>query len=418
MNPSKTMTLLIAGALFLFAGVASPVKGSEAKQTANQVIEETESNVLVDQPIAEYQAKLLDLAMDTATAIPTHPHIKDRSLSQSLVAGAAIDLGQPKRALGYLQQILNWRQGSGYAHLGLYVFNQGHPDLAEVYLERAETLSDHAETWRKDRIRRQVAVTRAWMGEDAKADWLQRDLMHQEQGMVDAVRATKSSQEDYERYLTKANTLMGSNDFDLMRNATRVYLGLYEAFYHDVELRERAIAEMKKRWGNMVMTVKLDVYARMAEIALDKGDQENALAIVDETSELVYSFQWPLRYGVPVKSRVEVIRFLAGDTEAALTRLDEIRAELEGAPGGGMFDIYLAETYTSLAEAYNRVKKPADALALYRKAVESGDINPNSRPKAEDLSATAISMATHEVEPDEQLWDRMLEIRQRLGNPW
>jgi len=418
MNPRCLPSLICSSVLAITLSPASHAWAAEPEQASQSLVAQAEAKGVQDASIADYQSRLLDLAMDTATAIPTHPHIKDRSLAQMKVVDAAIQLDQPNRALGYADQILNWRQGSAYASLAMHMHQNDHKNLAETYLDQAETLAQHAENWRKDRVIRQVAVVRTWMGEDAKADWLERSLQAHEKGMVEAARASQGNRDHFDRQLTSANTMMRSGDFDLMRNATHIYLGLYESFYNDTELRERTANEMKANWGTMVMTVKLDVYSRMAEIAIEKEDQANALAIANETSDLIYQFQWPMRNGVPVKSRVETIRFMAGDEEKALAKLDEIRTEFEAAPGGGMFDIYLAETYTSLAEAYLKVGKSDDALELYRKAVESGDINPNSRPKAEDLSATAISMATYEVEPDEQLWARMLEIRQRLGNPW
>jgi hypothetical protein len=53
-----------------------------------------------------------------------------------------------------------------------------------------------------------------------------------------------------------------------------------------------------------------------------------------------------------------------------------------------------------------------------RRFVEEGVENPNSRPRAEDLSATCRSMALHAVEPDADLWKRMRQIGDGLGPPW
>jgi hypothetical protein len=60
----------------------------------------------------------------------------------------------------------------------------------------------------------------------------------------------------------------------------------------------------------------------------------------------------------------------------------------------------------------------AGALFVYRQAVEEGVENPNSRPRAEDLSATCCSMALHAVEPDAELWKRIRQISEQLGDPW
>jgi hypothetical protein len=58
------------------------------------------------------------------------------------------------------------------------------------------------------------------------------------------------------------------------------------------------------------------------------------------------------------------------------------------------------------------------ALSMYKQAIEEGGANPNSRPCAEDLSATCCSMALAGVEPDEELWMRIHQAYGALGHPW
>ena len=60
----------------------------------------------------------------------------------------------------------------------------------------------------------------------------------------------------------------------------------------------------------------------------------------------------------------------------------------------------------------------AAAFRTYALAVEAGIDNPNSRPRAEDLSATCRSMALHDVRPDAQLWARIRQVSEGLGPPW
>ena len=71
-----------------------------------------------------------------------------------------------------------------------------------------------------------------------------------------------------------------------------------------------------------------------------------------------------------------------------------------------------------LAEAYLAQDDVATARTLYAQAVEAGVANPNSRPRAEDLSATCCSMALHGFEPDEALWARLVAVRASLAEPW
>ena len=58
------------------------------------------------------------------------------------------------------------------------------------------------------------------------------------------------------------------------------------------------------------------------------------------------------------------------------------------------------------------------ALELYRGAVEAGLDNPNSRPRADDVSATCLSLAKHGLEPGSELLGKIEAIVKGLGDPW
>jgi len=81
-------------------------------------------------------------------------------------------------------------------------------------------------------------------------------------------------------------------------------------------------------------------------------------------------------------------------------------------------NIYRAGALRPLAEAYQSMGDTAAALTVFKKAVEEGVENPNSRPRVEDLSATCRSMALSGVEPDADLWARLREVFTGLGQPW
>jgi hypothetical protein len=71
--------------------------------------------------------------------------------------------------------------------------------------------------------------------------------------------------------------------------------------------------------------------------------------------------------------------------EAALARYDAERDQI--------VNIYRATALRALAEALQTMGDGARSLAVYRRAVEEGNGNPNSRPRADDLTTTACSMA-------------------------
>jgi hypothetical protein len=71
-----------------------------------------------------------------------------------------------------------------------------------------------------------------------------------------------------------------------------------------------------------------------------------------------------------------------------------------------------------LAEAYAAMGEHQAALAAYKRVVEEGVANPNSRPRAEDLVGTCLSLARNAVEPDEELSARLEKVFGELKAPW
>jgi tetratricopeptide (TPR) repeat protein len=111
------------------------------------------------------------------------------------------------------------------------------------------------------------------------------------------------------------------------------------------------------------------------------------------------------------------MRHRAGDRGGAEQELAAAASRYEE-ERGNIVEIYRAETVRPLAEAASAMGDLARALGFYRRALEEGAVNVNARQRAEDLAATCISMALHEVEPDAALWERILEIRAGLVAPW
>jgi hypothetical protein len=100
------------------------------------------------------------------------------------------------------------------------------------------------------------------------------------------------------------------------------------------------------------------------------------------------------------------------------------RAELEAAlrswheERDAIVDIYRAGTLRPLAFACYTIGDPEQAEQLLALALEEGQVNPNSRPRCDDLVATCVALATRGIDPAPATWERLREIRRGLGNPW
>jgi hypothetical protein len=138
---------------------------------------------------------------------------------------------------------------------------------------------------------------------------------------------------------------------------------------------------------------------------------------LDETQLSVAGGRWLPELRVPLLARLAAIRHRAGDQERARREADQALALFEE-QRDEIVDIWRAGALRPLAEALHAMGDTGAALATCGKALEEGVKNPNSRPRAEDLTALCISMAVHGIEPDALLFSRMRQICGQLSDPW
>jgi hypothetical protein len=372
---------------------------------------------LADEPLTHSQEKLLDIAFETASAIPVYPHIKDKSLAQQKVVEACLELNQPRRALRYLKQIGNWRRGAAYADLAIYCARRGSEEELDDYLTRAEKIAKNTEDWRRDRIRVKAAKVHALLGRQKKMKELAKDVVPSETGKVTQVQALTCDADEFDERMKDLDKLLATKNFDVVKNGLKSCTHYFDAFYENEERRDLVEDKMRASWKTVPLFLRIELLMELAEIALSHDDQEKALDLVDDAQETMESVEWPMRYRIPMMAQLAELRFRSGhekkaqaDADAAMVLFDE---QVEN-----IVNIYRAETLVPLAEAYNSMGNAGAALVVYGRAIEEGVANPNSRTRAKDLSATCCSMAVHNVEPNEKLWARIRQISEGLGQPW
>ncbi len=370
-----------------------------------------------DASLAPFQSVLLDLAFETASLIPINPHIKDRSRAQEIVVAACLQLNQPTRAAGYAEQIENWRCGMCYADLAFYYGKRGDREAAQYFLNRAESASNLTDEWRKDRIRVRIAQTYLVLGEAGKADGYEKGVVDSERGKLAGVRAMVCSDDSFGERMKEIDNLIVTGQFDILANALKSCAQLFHRFYADPKRRAIAEEKIEQSWNPLPIIGRIELLMEMAEFALDRSDPPNALALIDKAQAIMDRYDWPLEHRISLMAKLAEYRFRAGDPQKA--RLDiDLAHSLLNEQIDSIVDIYRAGAFRSIAQVYQAVGDGQTSLSLYKQAVEEGVTNPNSRPRAEDLSATCVSMAQYVVEPDTQLWTRIHQIREGLGQPW
>ncbi|HKC52932.1 MAG TPA: hypothetical protein VKF60_19250, partial [Myxococcota bacterium] len=138
---------------------------------------------------------------------------------------------------------------------------------------------------------------------------------------------------------------------------------------------------------------------------------------VDQAQGIVDSDPWLPENLIPLEARLGALRYRAGAREKGKGEVDGALAQFD-AQRATIVDIYRAGALRPIAEAYQALGDRERALAVYERVVEEGLGNPNSRPRAEDLVATCLSLAKNGVELDEELAARLEKVCAGLGVPW
>jgi tetratricopeptide (TPR) repeat protein len=373
-----------------------------------------------EQPTAEIdreRGKLLAFAFDTASAIPMEPHRKDRAKAQQGVAEACMETGQISRAVEYARKIDSWRRGVAMGELAFHMAGKGEKDLAESYLEDASRVATMYKGWRKDRIRIQIARTQSLLGQTEQARQQMATADDIEKPRLASADSGVLSDEEFDRRLQQLGDWVAKGDFDISRAALETLVELLDSQYLHGDRQDRIFLAMEEPYKKMPIFVRVDLLLRSAGIALKHEDRDRALEIIDRAQRYVDEAALALRQGMKIRARLVRARFQAGDEDRAWgdigKLLEEYRKNEEQ-----IVNIYRAECLRPMAEAYLVMGDRKSASEVYGMAIEAGFVNPNSRPRALDLSATCCSMAVHGFMPNSELWARMKEIRNGLSDPW
>jgi hypothetical protein len=375
-----------------------------------------------DAELEPWRSELVELALDAATALPVYPHIKTRSLAQESVVETCIELEQPRHAFEISQQIGNWRRGVGYASLALHLaelgVNEGVDELValaekEARLEGEENPQD----WQRDLIRSKLAAALLQLGRAGDAQPFEADLEVSEAGRVEAAKAALLERGELETRLAELDALIYAASLEQLQAALLAAVEIYERGFDQRDLRDRCEAWIARATQKVPAQLRLETRLELSRRAAARGDAEEARAQVSEARAVLDGAQWMPEDRVPLTARVAAARFAAGDAETARKELAEA-VDAFHAGRDQIQDFWRGAALRPVAEASVELGDRAQALALYRKAVEESFSNPNARPRCEDLVANCLSMARHGVQPDAELSARLRALREGLGDPW
>lgn len=408
---SKQFFNLIYCLIIFLAGCSSSF---EAEGQAKTVYPPKKETVLKDSNVLSFQLKLLDFAYEAASTYPIVPHIKNRSRAQEKVVLAALELNLPNKAYKYIEGIQNWRKAKCLARLAHYYIEQGKVEQAKEFLKTAETISqqEDLDPFRSNEIKEIIFDAYALIGDPDQAQNIVDTMVDLNSEQADAMKI--KDEDSFVERIKVLDSLIKKENYELWKYALYQYVNLFKKFYNDNAKRMIAEEKIKSSLERMPLLIRIEVFNDLVLFALEHSDKAEALKMVNNSQQVLDSSQWEVDQYVALKANIARLRFLCGDKEKAKEQLDEALS-LFNEHVNNIRDYKRAKALREVAFSYQTMKEQKKAYQVYKKAVNQGFINPNIKPRTDDLTATCVSMALSGINPDQNLWKLMTDVKKQLG---
>ncbi len=418
--------LLLASSLALLVPLLTPACSDRVAAAPHDPAAKVGKEV----SLAPFQTELLHLAFRAASAFPLDPHRKNRSRAQEVVVAACFALDQPQLALAFAHDVADWRRGCAYADYAWHCARRGELAQARTWIERTEAFTKElqddptAQEWRRDLIAMKTARALAALGDVDGAGKIAATIDAASSHAVDAdwaqtaaerarlVPADKVGEELAAMHAAFPGLSLGQQHTEF---ATLVRL--HERFFAVAEARTTIEDRLVNVYTKVPPAIRLEALGELATTCLAHDDQASALRLLAVAREITATRTWRPDDQVPQLAHLAGLRGRAGEMDQA--RLDaEAALAIYHRDRDKIVDVYRAETVRPLALAWHTLGEAVIADDLFALALEEGMVNPNSRPRTDDLVDTCVAMATHRIAPSARLLARMQEVVAGLGNPW
>ena len=360
---------------------------------------------------------LLDLAFQISTSIPIEPFASDRARMQALVAQACIKNGSLIQAIQYASKIEGWRQGELFALIGQQYATANETQLARDFAARAMEVATNETDWQRERIVIETAKIYLQLGDSAKASTLLEGATQAELGKLEAARTAIVLESQLDNQADMFDKAIATKNFDLARGGIDGYLVWLDRVSQD-EIR---ITRALKAIDDALLELPLDLQVKygidLADHLHKNLKRDLAILKLDKATEIFSATTFLPEDVAPLGAMLARARIRMGDEQSARLILQRLYSEYS-TRREGIVNLRRATSLRALAEGFCELGDRDDAIACYTLALEEGTINPNARPRAEDLGATCISMAEYGIALTPELKNRIDTIRSSLTYPW
>ena len=419
---SKQTTVALITQLIIFLGQSGCVDVSMNAKNAS-VLKQPPPDMSAAQtpaspPLANLSRDdLLDLAFQISTSIPIEPFASDRARMQALVAQACIKNGSLIQATQYASKIEGWRQGELFALIGQQYATANETQLARDFAARAMEVATNETDWRRERIVIDAAKIYLQLGDSAKASTLLEGATQAELGKLEAARTAIVLESQLDNQADMFDKAIATKNFDLARGGIDGYLVWLDRVSQDEIRTTRALKAIDDALLELPLDLQVKYGIDLADHLHKNLKRDLAILKLDKATEIFSATTFLPEDVAPLGAMIARARIRMGDESSARLLLQRLYSEYS-TRREGIVNLRRATSLRALGEGFYELGDRDDAIACYNLALEEGTINPNARPRAEDLVATCISMAEYGISLTPDLKNRIDTIRSSLTYPW
>jgi tetratricopeptide (TPR) repeat protein len=204
---------------------------------------------------------------------------------------------------------------------------------------------------------------------------------------------------------------------DQLENLLPAQTKLYSGLYSNETSREQIADDILLAIKRLPVAVRLASLEELALAAFQNADKKESERWTRASSELISKAGGTAEHRIPSLARLAAVKFQTGQHKEATANLANAIA-LFDLERHTIIEIDRAEVLIAVAEALTTMGEADRANAIYERALTEAGINPNSRPRAEDLVAILCSMAVHSPHMSSDLREKAQALFASLGHPW
>ncbi|NBU42426.1 MAG: hypothetical protein EBS51_16815 [Planctomycetia bacterium] len=293
----------------------------------------------------------------------------------------------------------------------------GNREAARTCLETAIGVLPSSEDWMRERLITEIGVAYACLGETDEARRYGALVPAELTGRVEGELVAKLAPEALDLQCDAFDQAIATRSLDIVRSGVDGYVAVLQRSTGDAARASRAETAIRKAMVELPPNLQVEVAVRLATAIGAAGRRDEALRDLVAAENLFNTLNLAADTAGPLARDLALGFVKAGDDAHARTLLLTLLARYERAPGD-MVDIERADYLRSIAEALREAGDRDSAVRVWSMALDAGALNPNGRPRAEDLCLTCISLARAGDPISPALRERIAAIQGGLKAPW